>query len=112
VGVAIATQLKLNSLFALCAPITVAVGKKAGFNIETSLGNNGTFYYPKEDLLATAVMIKDIHELSTAEEYERERILDLRKNPRQVANEKGPRGQVNIKYDLLISQITEIQQTA
>lgn len=106
VGVAIATQLKLNSLFALCAPVTVAVGKKAGFDIETTLGNNGTFYYPKEDLLATAVMIKDIEELANAEDYERERIFDLRKNPQQIANEKGPRGEVVIKYDLVISNIT------
>lgn len=107
VGVAVATQLRLRTLFALCAPITVAIGQKAGFVIETKLGDNGTFYYPKEDLLATAVIINNTETIETAEPYERERILDLRKNPEQSAREIGPRGEVDINYHLLIPNITE-----
>ncbi|MBX9850351.1 MAG: hypothetical protein K2X86_01175 [Cytophagaceae bacterium] len=102
VGVAISTFFQLHSLFALCAPITVDIGRKAGFVIETSLGINGTFYYPKEDLLATAVVLRNTTTLESAEEFEKERIFDLRKNPLQTTREKGPRGEVDIEYNLII----------
>jgi hypothetical protein len=103
VGVAIATQLNLKSLFALCAPATVRNCLRVGFQIETSLGNNGTFYYPKEDLVATAVLLKDTTSLLTADPNERDKILDIRSNPITQKNEISPKKQaININYNLLI----------
>src|SRR5690606_36299434 len=46
-AVAISTQIGLQSLFALCAPYTVKMAQKVGYEIEVSVGNDGTFYYPK-----------------------------------------------------------------
>jgi len=107
IGIAISTQLKLNTLFALCAPATVKSSVKMGFLVETSLGNNGTFYYPKEDLIATAAVVNDVPILSTAGIEERNKIMDLRKNPVQNKIELGPRGQVmNINYNLEIANLT------
>lgn len=107
IGIAISTQLKLNTLFALCAPATVKSSVKMGFLVETSLGNNGTFYYPKEDLIATAAVVNDVPTLSTAGIEERNKIMDLRKNPVQNKIELGPRGQVmNINYNLEIANLT------
>ncbi|MEX8546239.1 MAG: hypothetical protein V5804_01440 [Mucilaginibacter sp.] len=106
IGIAISTQLNLNTLFALCAPATVKSCIKMGFLIETSLGNNGTFYYPKEDLIATAALVNDVVELSTAGTEERNRIFDLRKNPIQIKHEIGPRGQnMEIDYSLIIPNL-------
>lgn len=102
-GIAFAKQLKLKSLFVLCAPWTVKMTQQAGFTIEESLGNKGTFPYPKPDLLATLLVIKDLERLDNADAIERERIFDLRKNPRQRKTEKGPKGDLDIEYDLLIS---------
>jgi hypothetical protein len=65
-AVTIAPQLKVNSLFALCAPYTVKMAATAGFMIETSLGDRGTFYYPKDDLLATVMFLKDTANLPLA----------------------------------------------
>ncbi len=106
IGIAISTQLKLNTLFALCAPATVKSCIKMGFLVETSLGNNGVFYYPKEDLVATAVLLNDVTLLPTAGEEERNKIMDMRKNPVQNKIEFGPRGQrMDINYNLSLTQV-------
>ncbi len=103
VAVAITTQLKLTTLFGLCAPATVVNSSKIGFEIETRLGNNGTFYYPKEDLLATAVLIHDCVNLPTADSFERERIFDLRNNPRQKTLETVRKKEIEINYQIKIT---------
>lgn len=106
IGTAIATHLNLKTLFALCAPITVRNCIKMGYMIETSLGNNGTFYYPKEDLIATVVTLADTSVFKTADAKERDIILNLRNNLMQDTVQVGPRGQnVNINFDLSISSI-------
>ena len=55
VAVALATQIGINTFFTLCSPTTVRFKDWIGGQILTDVGNNGTFYYPKIDLLATAV---------------------------------------------------------
>ncbi len=106
VGVAIATQLKLETLFALCAPATVKNCMRVGFKVETSLGNNGTFYYPKEDLIATAVLLNDVPVLSTADPFEKAAIMDLRKNPVQHKVDPGPKDRIiEIDYNITIPNL-------
>jgi hypothetical protein len=108
VGVALATQLKLNSLFALCAPATVKNCMQVGFELETRLGNEGTFYYPKEGLVATAVLLSDCPTLVHADPDERASIMDIRNNWIQRKVEIGPKERVfEIIYDLHIPNITE-----
>jgi len=100
VGVAIADFLNLQTLFALCSQVTVPNALKAGFIIEKSIGNNGTLYYPKDDLLATVVILKDVSRLSSAEPSEKEKIFNLRKNPQQKIVESSTRGEIEIEYNL------------
>jgi hypothetical protein len=102
-GISITTQVKLSSLFALCAPVTVPMVGKVGFVIEKSLGKDGTFFYPKSDLIATAVMIHDLITLDHAENAERQAIFDLRKNPRQSRLETGNKGELEIEYNLMLA---------
>jgi hypothetical protein len=106
VGVALAMQLKLNSLYALCAPATVKNCLRVGFLVEDRLGDKGTFYYPKEGLVATAVLLHDVPELSTADMDEREKIMDLRRIPVQQKMEKSPRGgDLEVDYHLTIKNL-------
>jgi len=98
IGVAIATQVNVQYLMALCSPATLRNCARVGFEIIRELGNNGTFYYPKEGLVATALIIKDIVNLPGANSEERERIFDLRETPNQEAIEKGPKGEMDIIY--------------
>jgi hypothetical protein len=105
VGVAIAKQLPVVSLFVLCAPITVKMGIRLGCSVEKSLGNEGLFYYPKDDLVATVMRLKNIDDLSLATETEREKILSLREQPFQLVSERGPKGVFEVEYNLLIPNI-------
>jgi len=107
IGVALAQQLKLNSLFALCAPATVKNSNRVGFVVDERLGNQGTFYYPKEGLVATSVILTDVPVLSTADPDERPKIFELSEHPVQIANELSPRGkELILDYDLLLKGST------
>lgn len=104
-AVTIVSQIKLHTLFALCAPYTVKMAQNVGYEVIHSLGNNGTFYYPKLDLLATAVILKNTELLEHATELEKTRIFDLRNKPRQVAGEELRNKIIDIEYDLVIPGI-------
>lgn len=101
-AVCITSQLKLKTLFALCAPYSVDMALKTGFEIATFLGNNGTFYYPKEDLIATATILTNTDSLNIADAEERKKILSLRKNLKQTKIEQGRREEFILEYDLQI----------
>lgn len=105
IGIAILNQLRVDSLFAFCSPATVPISMSVGYRIITSLGNEGTFYYPKEDLLATALILEDPLELKFADPQERRNILELRNNPVRTTTEKGRKGEIEVSYDLRIAPV-------
>lgn len=101
-ALAISEQIGLDSMMALCSPYTTRIAGNYGFKVEPSVGIDGTFYYPKLDLLATVVLQKDAHMLSNASKLEYERIMDLRKRPIQKTLEQGKKQMVEIDYNLVI----------
>ena len=96
VGVAMSTQIGLDSLFGLCAPYTVKMAQSVGYEIEEGIGKNGTFYYPKLDLVATVLI------LSVADEENREAINSLRSNLTGVRIEELRKKRIEIHYDIEI----------
>jgi hypothetical protein len=102
-GIAIVSQLKLGSLLALVAEYTLKPSLQKGFEIEIGIGNSGIFFYPKLDLVATSIVMKDPYHLPMAESGEREVIHGLRENLQCTKTEIGPKGQFLVEYDLLIS---------
>lgn len=105
-SVSIASQLNIKTLLALCAPSTKRNCFKTGFVVEKNLGNEGEFFYPKEDLIATALIIPDVNQLSQADEDEKKSISYLRNNPKHEVLEQTKRGDVIIQYDLTIPEIS------
>lgn len=101
-GISILNQLGINTMFGICAELTLPMFKGVGFEIEESLGNKGTFYYPRADLLAYALIIKNTIDLDQADPIEREKIFNLRNILHQKILEKGPKGELYIEYDLSI----------
>ncbi|MCB9046532.1 MAG: hypothetical protein H6550_10380 [Chitinophagales bacterium] len=101
-GVAMANRLKMDSLFVLCAPYTVSMCQAAGFEIETSIGNNGTFIYPKLDLVATALVVKDIEGLNTAADGFRKEIFSYIEKPVSNTIVLGEKGETEVAYNLLL----------
>jgi hypothetical protein len=73
-----------------------------GFEVVHELGNNGIFYYPKEDLTATALLIKDLQEIPAALPSERIAIDAIRNNLTGTAVERGPKGTMEFIYDLQV----------
>lgn len=105
--VTISEQIGLQSLFALCAPYTVDMAKSVGYHILENVGNNGTFYYPKLDLLATAMILDDVNTLSLAEPFERESIQSVRKNLNQLRVEILRKKELELNYQLQIPNIED-----
>lgn len=105
-ALALAEQIGLKAMFALCSPFTTRIAGNYGFLTEESIGNKGTFYYPKLDLLATLVVQKDAEGLSNASDLEKSRMLDLRKNPVQLTMEQARRQTVEIDYNLALENVT------
>jgi hypothetical protein len=104
VAIAVAPQVGVTNIFSLCSPATVRFNDWMGSRVLTTVGKNGTFYYPKLDLIATAVILKDVDNLPLAHAREKEKVKFLRENPKCVLQEKSPFKNVyiNVHYDLQI----------
>lgn len=105
--VAICSQICLQSLFGLAAPYTVKMAQDLGYKILKQVGNNGTFYYPKLDLIATALLLEDLYTLSMTQPVEKENILNLRTNPVQIKTEILRKKELTIDYRLEIPNIED-----
>jgi hypothetical protein len=105
-GISAAYRLNLTTLFALCAPHTLKISVEKGFEVEKSIGKEGTFIYPKLDLVATSIIIKDLENLPYAIVKERDLIMELRETPKLVRTEDAPKGDMQIFYDLLNFGVT------
>lgn len=102
---AICKSIGLQTLFGLAAPYTVKMAQDVGYHILETVGNKGTFYYPKLDLIATALILNDVSTLSLAEPFERERIFSLREDPNQLSTEVLRKKELEIQYYLQIPNI-------
>lgn len=110
IGVALAHILKMDSLFVLCAPYTVAMCESAGFQIETSIGNRGTFVYPKLDLVATALVVKDMS-LRTANPVFGREIFSYIENPVNRTTVIGEKGTTEVAYNLMLPELQKNKQS-
>lgn len=104
-GVAISHQIGIQSLFALCAPYTIKPVVCVGMELEDSIGNKGTFYYPKLDLVATTMLLKDIPTLMKAYEEDKTAIFKIRENSSIVRTEKLKEKQIKIHYETEIPHL-------
>lgn len=104
-AISLAPQMGIKSLFALCAPYTVKLTESVGYRRERRVGNDGTFYYPKLDLIATTMIYEDVEGLSTASEEDRTAMMELRKNPNIVRTEVLRKKEIEIHYELQIPGI-------
>jgi hypothetical protein len=106
-AVAISHQIGIRSLFALCAPYTIPPGEAVGMEIELGIGNNGTFYYPKLDLLATTMILKDVPTLRKAYEEDKAAIMKIRENLNIVRNEVLRKKEITIHYQIEIPHLDQ-----
>lgn len=107
IGVTLAKQLALKSLFVFCAPYTVQMCQKAGFKIEESIGKKGTFNYPKLDLVATALLIENLEDLSSADPQFLKDIISMHLQPNQSIQHIGDSMvfDINLELELKITNV-------
>ena len=87
----------------LCAPTTVIMAGDMGARIIDEIGDEGKFYYPKLDLIATAMLMGNINDLKLVNEVERPQVLELRNKLVFEHKYIGKRGVgVDVSYDLEI----------
>lgn len=100
-AISILIQLKVSRLFVLCAESTFQMFGNIGCSIMTDLGDNGKFYYPKLDLIATALQVTDCKGIPYATKIDQCKIFDLRNSPNQMkVIEQGPKGPIMVDYFL------------
>lgn len=101
-AMAISSKVGIKHLLGLCSPVTLSISQRIGFEVLTDIGNNGTFFYPKEGLIATSLISRDLINLPCALDEEREKIFSVRENPIQTYHEISPKGPLTINYDVNI----------
>jgi N-acyl-L-homoserine lactone synthetase len=100
-GISIVNQVGIKTLMGICADYTLKMFSRVGFVVDKSLGNGGDFVYPNENYIARVLGILNASDLSTAEPYDRERMLSLRNQPNQIFMEEGPKGsELEVNYHL------------
>ncbi|PZX51467.1 hypothetical protein [Algoriphagus chordae] len=95
---ALTPKLELTSLYALFAPVTVKLGLEMGYEVLTQVGNNGTFYYPKLDLIATAMKMYDAVNLPMTTQDHRDSIFQIRENDTLIIEENYRGRHVKLSY--------------
>jgi hypothetical protein len=104
-AVAISYQIGIQSLFALCAPYTIPPGEAVGMELEPSIGIDGTFYYPKLDLVATTMVLKDVPTMSKAHEEDKAAIMKIRENLNITRVEVLRKKEITIHYAIEIPNL-------
>lgn len=104
-GIAISSQIGIHSLFALCAPYTVKPVVNCGMVLEESIGNKGTFYYPKLDLVATTMILKDVSALAEAREDDKLAMFKMRANPNNLRIHELKHKEITIDFELQIPNL-------
>jgi len=103
--IAISSQIGLRSLFALCAPYTVKPVVNCGMVLVDSVGNKGTFYYPKQDLIATAMILNDVSTLNKAMEEDKFAIFQMREHPDALQIHELKNKEISIDFKIKIPNL-------
>lgn len=101
-SIAIIDQLNFKIGMGICAEYSLPLFQQVGFEVDTSLKNNGEFPYPTDKYITRVIGILNAGELGRAQEYDREQILLLRNSPQITKTEEGKKGSFTVDYDLIV----------
>ncbi|HEV7230190.1 MAG TPA: GNAT family N-acetyltransferase [Bacteroidia bacterium] len=101
-AISIINQLEFRTLLGICGPYSLDMFTRVGFVIDKTLGNKGDFIYPTPEYIAYVLGIMDARTLSTSLPFDRDRMLLLRSQPKQTLIETGPKGDLEVHYELKV----------
>ena len=84
------------------ATYTFRIPRRLGYELVTSIGEEGYFNYPTPEFRAGVWIHNDIRNLGNCVSSEQERILSLRENLNQSFIEKNTKGGLLINYELKV----------
>jgi len=107
-AIASSSQLYFKTMIGICGDVTLKMFSDVGFVVDKSVGENGQFYYPNEDLIAHVVGILNAITLESAIDYDKTIITELRENNLQKRVENDTGIDVNIEYNLKYPNIIPV----
>lgn len=107
-AIASSNQLNFKTLIGICGDVTLTMFKSVGFNVDEAIGENGTFLYPNEHLIAYAVGLLDVVSLEGAVEYDKNIMLSLRESVQIDRIEKDKAILVKLCYNLKYFSVSKI----
>ncbi len=108
-AIASSIQLNIRTMIGICGDVTLQMFTDVGFIVEKSLGKNGTFLYPNDELIAHAVGILDAITLNNAANHDKTIMKVLRSKPQQERIEIDTGKNVLIHYNLLYPYIEKVK---
>jgi hypothetical protein len=72
------------------------------------IGDNGRLPYPTPEFISIVLKNPDIFSMEYADEFNRERVFQLMKEPTATFFEDSPRGSIEVHYDLRLKKGHEI----
>jgi hypothetical protein len=97
-ALALAGILEFQSVVALCSAYTYRISHKYGFNLVEDLADNGKIFYEGANQYAHITLQNDVRNMLGADELERQRIFEIRDNPKAEFEEIIGDGLSKINY--------------
>lgn len=101
-ALAASESMKVKTLLSLCSPFTYDQYTRLGFEVMHTLGNNGSFFYPKKDLIALGMMVADCNSITSMAPAELELFRLLRENRSPKTEVMGRKGPVTLSFSLKV----------
>ncbi len=107
-AIPVMSDIGLTNFFCFAAPYTEKMIKTNGLVEVTEIGNEGRLPYPTQEFISVVLKNPDIHTMEYADEFNRERVFQLMKDPVSTICEDSPRGSIEVHYDLRLKKGQEI----
>jgi len=106
-GIALASMLKVEVLFTICAEYTLKMVESVGFKQINELGVNGLFEYPSSAYQARILRLDDLDDFKKCDPKARQEILSIRRSNRNYFVRRPKDKNYVVHYDLDFKKIYE-----
>jgi hypothetical protein len=107
-AIPVMADVGINNFYCFAAPYTEKMIKTNGLVEVTEIGNEGRLPYPTPEFISVVLKNPDIQTMEYADDFNRERVFQLMKDPVTTLFEDSPRGNIEVHYDLRLKKGQEI----
>jgi len=107
-AIPVMADIGLTNFFCFAAPYTEKMIKTNGLIEVTDVGDNGRLPYPTPEFISVVLKNPNIHTMEHADDFNRQRVFELMKDPVRTFFEDSPRGTLEVQYDLRLKKGHEI----